>query len=339
MTNGVPMQGWGLWTGLRRSPFIAGIGPDDRDPRRLIVTLAVGLSVAILASIAGWIVVVAPYAIFSGAGDRGLAALGDIGLLMKDPHAQSLPVAVLRLLIATGTDGLTMLVFVAVAAALAGHALRRYVTAAPTIRWRLLLAGVVLGMIALVPAVVADRGLGGDGVASPLTAISKGWDGRLVYAAASLMFIPAALAEELVFRGWLLRQFAALTQRPSLLLLSAGVVFSAIHLDFSPDGFVTRVAMGAGLAYMTLRLGGVELAAGVHAANNIMIVLFVEQLGPLAVGGGTGLTVGVVVSDLVMLAVYVALAEAVARIGPLSRLLGVRARELSPGAAATAPLG
>jgi membrane protease YdiL (CAAX protease family) len=339
MTNGVPMQGWGLWTGLGRSPILAGIGPDDRDPRRLAATLVIGLAVAILASIAGWIVVVAPFAIFSGAGDRGIAALGDMGVLIQDPHHQSLAVAVLRLLVAVGTNELFLLVFVAVAAAMAGRALMRYATAAPAFRWRLLAAGVIVAMIALVPAVVADRAAGGDGVSTPLLAIAKTWDGRLLYIVVSLILIPAALAEELLFRGWLLRQFAAVTRRPSVLLLSSAVLFSALHFDFSPDGFITRVAMGIGLAYMTLRLGGVELAAGVHAANNIMIVLFVQPLGPAAASAGDGLTVGVLVSDAVMLAAYIALAEAVARIGPLSRLLGVQARELSPDAAATAPLG
>jgi membrane protease YdiL (CAAX protease family) len=122
-------------------------------------------------------------------------------------------------------------------------------------------------------------------------------------------------------------------------MLSTGLVFSALHFDFSPDGFITRVAMGVGLAYMTLRLGGVELAAGVHAANNITIVLFVQQFGPVATDDGSGLSVEVLLSDLVLLAGYVGLAEAVVRIGPLSRLLGVRAGDLSPVAAESAPLG
>jgi membrane protease YdiL (CAAX protease family) len=339
MSNGVPMQGWGLWTGLGRSPLLADVGPEDRDPRRLLATLAIGLAVAFLAAIAGWILIVAPYAILSGHGGRGLAAIGDVAELMKDDNAQGVSVAVLKLLMAAGTDALWMLVFVAVAAALAGRALMRYATVAPSFRWRLLAAGVIVAMAALAPAVMADRAASGDGSAPPLLAIAKGWDGRLVYAAASLLLIPAALAEELLFRGWLLRQFAALTRRPSLLLLSTGLVFSAIHFDFSPDGFITRLAMGAGFAYMTLRLGGVELAAGVHAANNIMIVLFIQQLGAAEAADGGGLSLEVLVSDAVMLAAYVGMAEAVARIGPLSRLLGVQARELSPGAAASAPLG
>ena len=194
-------------------------------------------------------------------------------------------------------------------------------------------------MAALTPAVLADRTLGGDAGAPPLVAIARGWDGRALYAAASLLLIPAGMAEELVFRGWLLRQFAALSRRPSLLVVGSGLVFSAIHFDFSPDGFITRAVMGGGLAYMTLRMGGIELAAGVHAANNIMIVLFIQQLGPATAVGGDGLTAGTLISDAVMLAGYIAIAEVIARIGPVARSLGVRPQEISPGAAASAPQG
>jgi hypothetical protein len=70
-----------------------------------------------------------------------------------------------------------------------------------------------------------------------------------------------------------------------------------------------------------------------------MIVLFIQQLGAAEAADGGGLSLEVLVSDAVMLAAYVGMAEAVARIGPLSRLLGVQARELSPDAAASAPLG
>ncbi len=335
MANGVPMQGWGLWSGLSRSAFLADVGPEDRDARRLLVTLTVGLAVSILAGIAGWIVIVAPAAILSGAGGKGLAALGEVALSMSDPHAQSLPVAVIRLLVTAASDALFLLVFVAVAAAVAGHDLKRYFTAASRFRWRLLGAGLILAMAALTPAVLTDRSLAVDTGAPPILAIAPTWDTRMYYVAASLLLVPAAMAEELVFRGWLLRQFAALSRRPSLLVIGSGLVFSAIHLDFSPDGFITRAVMGAGLAYMTLRLGGIELAAGVHAANNIMIVLFIQQLGPATAAGGEGLTLGSLIADAAMLAGYVAIAEAIARIGPLGRALGVGPMEISPGAAAS----
>ena len=209
-------------------------------------------------------------------------------------------------------------------------------TAAATFRWRVLAAGLVLGMAALIPAVISEHTLGN--VSTPAMAISNDWAGRLAYIVACVVFIPAALAEELMFRGWLMRQISALTRRPSLLLLLTGVVFAALHFDFDATSFITRATMGAGLAYMTLRLGGVELAVGVHAANNIMIVLFIEQLGGTQAVTETGLSIDLFLSNALTMIVYVGLAEAVARIAPLSRLLGVEARDLSPGGAATAPL-
>ncbi len=339
MANDVPMQGWGLWTGLGRSPFLADVRPEDRDPRRFLATLVIGLPVAILASIAGWIVVAAPYAIFSGIGDKGLAALGDVGELMKNVREQNLSIAALRLFVTVATNQLFLLVFVAVAAALGGRALRRYLTVASKFRWRLLVGGMILAAFALAPAVLADHAFADDHDVVPIIAIANDWFGRLAYLAASLIFIPAALAEELMFRGWVMRQVSSVTRRPSLLLLFTGLVFAALHFDFSPDTFLTRAIMGAGFAYMTLRLGGVEFAAGVHAANNILIVLFVQQFGAAQRASATGLSIEALISEAITLIVYIGLAEAVVRIGPLARLLGVQARELSPVAAASAPLG
>ena len=240
--------------------------------------------------------------------------------------------AVLRLLVTAASDAIFLVVFVAVAAAVSGHDLKRYFTAAPAFRWRLLGLGLVLAMVALTPAVLTDRAMSGDAGAPPILSVASAWDGRMFYIAASALLIPAAIAEELVFRGWLMRQFAAFSRRPSLLVVGTGLAFSAVHLDFSPDGFITRAVMGAGLAYITLRLGGIELAAGVHAANNIMIVLFIQQLGPATAVGNATLTAGSLIADAAMLAGYVAIAEAIARIGPLARALHVTPTQISPGA-------
>jgi membrane protease YdiL (CAAX protease family) len=88
----------------------------------------------------------------------------------------------------------------------------------------------------------------------------------------------AAAAEEVVFRGWLLKQMGAFTRNPALLIAINGLLFSAIHFDPNLDAFLVRLAMGVGLAWMTLRLGGIEFAIGAHAANNIVILLFIQPM-------------------------------------------------------------
>jgi hypothetical protein len=153
--------------------------------------------------------------------------------------------------------------------------------------------------------------------------------GRAAYAIAAVaLLIPAAAAEEIVFRGWLLRQTAAFLRNPVTLLVVNGVLFSAIHLDFAPDAFLARSVMGAGFAYMTLRLGGIEFATGAHAANNILIVLFVEPL-ILKPSEPTGFSAGTVLEDVLLVIGYVVITELVVRWPRLRRLTRIQDEELS----------
>jgi hypothetical protein len=116
-------------------------------------------------------------------------------------------------------------------------------------------------------------------------------------------------------------------------------VFSAAHLDFGADGFLTRLLMGAGFAYMTLRLGGIEFSTAAHAANNILIVLFVQPLTLQSPAAASGLSMGSLLEDVAMAAGYIAITEAVVRLGPLRRWAGVKLKDISPPAANAASLG
>ncbi len=281
----------------------------------------------------------APDVIVTGDGAAGLVGLSRAARRLADMRLGGLDLTMLRLLVATSSDAVFFITFVAVGAAVAGRQLLRYWTAAPRIRWRLLMAGVVLAMIALVPVVAAERYMLSSNEALPVVAISKNFWARLIYVVAALLLIPAAAAEELFFRGWLLRQLAAFSRRPSIIIGVSALIFSALHMDFTADGFITRVLMGAGLAYMTLRLGGIEFAAGVHAANNILIVIFVQPLLLEPSTPEVGLTFGSLVEDSVLIGGYLAITEVVARSGVLRRWLRVASDEISEGAVLPAPMG
>ena len=224
--------------------------PEDRDRapadgRRL----AVGLAVSVLAGIAGWIVIVAPAAILTGDGGKGLAALGDVALSMSDrarPERYRSPW--LRLMVTAASDALFLLVFVAVAAAVAGHDLKRYFTAAPRFRWRLL--GFWAGRWPwwrLTPAVMADRAARRRHRRSADSWPSRsGWGGRDVlrrrqsapgsggHGGGTGVPRPGCCASSPPCRGGRRCSWSG-----------SGLVFSAIHFDFSPDGFITRAVMGA----------------------------------------------------------------------------------------------
>ncbi len=108
---------------------------------------------------------------------------------------------------------------------------------------------------------------------------------RPVYVLASLIGLGgAAAAEEVVCRGVLLRLTTQLTRHPLLLCLINGLLFSALHLDPDPVGFVARAMSGALWTWAAIRLSGLEFAIGAHLANNLMITLFWQPLSAFEVG-------------------------------------------------------
>lgn len=107
---------------------------------------------------------------------------------------------------------------------------------------------------------------------------------RLTYVLASgVGLLVAAAAEEVVFRGVLLRLTGLLTRGPILLCVINGLLFSAIHLDPDPVAFVARALSGMVWTWAALRLGGIEFVVGAHFAANLIICLFWAPLSEAAV--------------------------------------------------------
>jgi membrane protease YdiL (CAAX protease family) len=327
------MRAAGVWAGLANSPFLADVDHRDRDGARIAGAVLGGLVVGAVAALASMILILALYVLAVGQGGKGADGLRQVVLQLQSAATPGLKLTILELLLAAAVDGLFLVGFVAMAALLARRPFHHYVTAARQVRWRLLAAGVILSLMLLAPAVAVDRLFSGDRSATPLFAIAPGALERIAYGLSALLLIPAAAAEELFFRGWLTRQTAAFSRRPAVLIGLTAVVFSAAHFDFSPDGFLTRALMGAGFAYMTLRLGGIEFSTGVHAANNILIVLFLQPVNLQIPTASPGLSLGALLADIAMVVGYVAITEAVARLGPVRRLAGVRLEELSASGA------
>jgi len=329
------MSGVGVWTGLAGSTFLADVDDRDRDPLRFGATLVGGLIVAMVAGMATVILILVSYALLTGHGAEGLNGFTIARDALKSVKPIDLSAALLNLAMAAANAPLA-LAFVAVAAVLSRHALLDYVTVARRVRWRLLGAGLALWTVVFGPLVAVQCLLTPGAPPMPTVTIAPDLLGRGVYVIAVLaLMIPAAAAEELMFRGWLLRQTAALLRRPFPLIGLTAIVFSAIHLDFSPDAFLTRALMGAGFAYMTLRLGGIEFSTGVHAAHNILIILFLEPLTAQTVNAPSTLSGGSLIVDGSMVATYILITEAVARWPQLRRWAGVSVDELSgPGASA-----
>ena len=312
--------------GLATSAFLRDVDRREREPVRLATTVGVGLIVGLVAASACMILVMVAYVFLIGRAGEGVQVLGRIALELKTPNPKDPGLGLFALVMAAAIDSGFMVAFVALAAGLAHRSLQAYVTVARAVRWRLLGAGLGFSGILLGGFILVDRLATGGHQALPILTTTSGVLGQFAYFLGSLLLVPAAAAEELFFRGWLLRLTAAFTRNPLVVLGLQALIFAAMHFEFTPDAMITLTLMGLSLGYMTLRLGGIELAAGIHAMNNIAIVLLVSPAVP---HGSPTVTIGALLSNLLLVAGYVAMTEAVARWEPLRRLTGVTRDDLS----------
>jgi len=153
-----------------------------------------------------------------------------------------------------------------------GRRLASLVTAAPRARWsRLLLAaGVWLALSAASEVVLYLLYPGNYSFSFEPGAF-------FTFLPLALIFIPIQSAtEELLFRGYLLQGLGRWTRRPWLAVLLTSLLFGALHganpevLAYGPAAmFAYYIGFGLFAAIITLLSGGVELATGLHIANNL----------------------------------------------------------------------
>ena len=105
-----------------------------------------------------------------------------------------------------------------------------------------------------------------------------------------LAFLPWAIvctpiqttAEELLFRGYFLQGLGCLTRQPTVLAIASSLPFAIAHFGNPEMGrgaewvALTYLLMGIFLVLITLKDDRLELALGVHAANNLFVVLIVN---------------------------------------------------------------
>jgi membrane protease YdiL (CAAX protease family) len=156
------------------------------------------------------------------------------------------------------------------------RSLRSLVTGEERIRWGRLMAGagvwfVLAGLVSVTEALLYP----GRYVLTfqPMT--------LHVYASAALFFIPLQTsAEELLFRGYLLQWMGLRLKNKWLLAFLNGALFFLPHIvnpEMATNGILIGLgyfAMGFFFALITLQDNGMELALGMHAANNLFAALF-----------------------------------------------------------------
>ncbi|WP_345223040.1 type II CAAX endopeptidase family protein [Hymenobacter koreensis] len=103
---------------------------------------------------------------------------------------------------------------------------------------------------------------------------------RFLVAVLVVAVIPA-IAEELTFRGVMLRQFTRWTGSVHWGVWLSAVVFSAIHAQFF--GFIPRVVLGALLGYLFAWSGNLLVPIAGHFTQNFfqLLLLYLQQRGTI----------------------------------------------------------
>ena len=313
---------------LSSSPFIANLTPKEKSWWRVLVTLLAGGFGGFILALLGGIIALLVLAAAAGALSGSIPQMANNVISLVKGQSSGLIGAMALLVLAAASNTPWAAAFIVIAALMMGRPVLRYLTAAPRFRWRLLLSGLLISGLFVGVIVAVGQLTDPHAPPPPMLSVAPDLSSRLIYVVACiLLLIPAAAAEEVLFRGWLLRETAGITRNPWVLMALNGILFSAIHglnapSELQPDPFLTRALMGAGFVYMTLRVGGVELSTGAHAANNILIVLFIEPL-TLSSNSPPGMHLDAALQDLFLFFSYVLLAEMTVRWAPLRRWAGV----------------
>lgn len=166
---------------------------------------------------------------------------------------------------------------------------------------RFLVAALLLGISMWYVSLVIVSLLEPPGDASKLQNVVE--ESALAPTLLALTVFPA-IAEELVFRGILLRSLAPRLGGPLAVLISAAV-FGLYHLF--PPQMVSTFVLGLVLGVLTLRSASIVPAMIVHALNNTVAVLLAREVLPGVVAAIEDHTVATLVGALVLVASGLAL--------------------------------
>jgi membrane protease YdiL (CAAX protease family) len=203
-----------------------------------------------------------------------------------------------------------------------------FITTAPKFRWRLFLVGLGAFTLLLGGAEIIPETLHGWHDRPVFWKAGETVPIRVAYMLAMLSALPVAAAfEEVMCRGWLLQTTAAFTRNLVAILLANSVIFALLHIDNDIGHNISRASLGMALSYGALRLGGLELGIGVHAANNLVILLLAQTLRQAEKSSPS--TLGGILVNLAISAALVGLVELVARWEPLRRW--THAEDEAPG--------
>jgi membrane protease YdiL (CAAX protease family) len=141
-------------------------------------------------------------------------------------------------------------------------------------------AGVTLGLAAALYGLMGlERLVLPAGVSPPLQLHQPPLAWLAVVIPALALIAMQTLAEEALFRGYLLQQLRARFRSPLIWAVLPSLAFGALHYDAATYGAINASAyvlnaavLGTLAAFITLRTGNLAAAAGLHFGNNAALV-------------------------------------------------------------------
>ncbi|SFC96474.1 hypothetical protein SAMN05443252_11036 [Bacillus sp. OV322] len=155
--------------------------------------------------------------------------------------------------------------------------LRTLITAGKRINWRQIFWAYGMFFFFMVVFQLIDYAL----FPSDISLNSVKWKDFLILLVLILVLVPIqTTVEELFFRGFLLQWFGKKIRNPYILAGIIAIIFGSMHFS-NPE--MERSAIFVGLDYLfvgfmltllAVKMGGLELSIGVHAANNMFLFIF-----------------------------------------------------------------
>ena len=151
--------------------------------------------------------------------------------------------------------------------------------------WRHPLRELIIGVVCFVPvffgAALIERVLLRAGLSAPATPLPSFLkeQGPAEAVLAVLLVTVVALAEETIFRGYLLLRFQTLLRSPALAVLLSSVIFSLGHGYEGSAGLVTVGVMGAVFAVIYLWRRSLVAPIVMHFLQDFLSIVLLPWLG------------------------------------------------------------
>jgi membrane protease YdiL (CAAX protease family) len=146
--------------------------------------------------------------------------------------------------------------------------------------WRDILLGVVLFVPMFFGAAFLERALQAAGFSVPSTPTPSPLAAKGIgeYVLAFFLVVVVAVAEETIFRGYLILRFKAVTVSSIVALLLASIVFSLGHGYEGTAGLITVGAMGLVFALVYLWRGSLVAPVTMHLLQDLLSIILLPLL-------------------------------------------------------------